>query len=165
MGRAQSWYRCNRILDTRTFACRIRRSGREHPSDSCESDISHSADVRSAKAELAVLKPWCASMRSLIRKKISGPKIRPENVWRLSDAGLSFGGIFFAKDGTNCKTRGGSADQALAKSGVVLARFPGLCPSGQSHSRGRYGACHPAKRKRPWGAGVFVVNLGVVGVV
>src|SRR5438128_2671868 len=24
---------------------------------------------------------------------------------------------------------------------------------------------HPAKRKRPWGAGVFTVNLGVVGVL
>ena len=24
---------------------------------------------------------------------------------------------------------------------------------------------YPTKRKRPWGAGVFVVNLGVVGVL
>jgi hypothetical protein len=27
------------------------------------------------------------------------------------------------------------------------------------------GVGHPTKRKRPWGAGVFVVNLGVVGVL
>jgi hypothetical protein len=47
-----------------------------------------------------------------------------------------------------------------AASRLLRMRSVGVVDEVDQHGDG-----YPTKRKRPWGAGVFVVNLGVVGVL